>query len=248
MENLEKMIKYLDGEVIGEERQKLEQEIANDSTAKETIDCINETGKIIADNELVDFIAKMNQVDAEYKQSLLVKKPANNFRFLNKKLLMAASIVLLLSIFTVINFIIPPSNNALYDKFYTKYDACVVTRSGDNTTDEITIAIQLYDKGKYSEALEKFNKIIKQDNKNTAAHFFAGVSYMEIKAYDKAIQSLNTVIAQNDTAFLEHAEWYLALCYLKSNHANQAKTLIKQIASSESYYRAMATDLSKKVK
>jgi tetratricopeptide (TPR) repeat protein len=70
---------------------------------------------------------------------------------------------------------------------------------------------------------------------------------MEIKDFNKAIDILNQIIANQDNAFLEHAEWYLALCYIKTNRLTEAKKIINQIKTSDSYYRALASDVSIKL-
>lgn len=249
MEKLEKIIKYLDGEVIGEEKQLLEKEIASSKDLTDTVYLIKEIDTIIQDTELVQFVNTMDEIQTNEKNRTSFFYINGNNRFIGKKFLLAASVILFIVILSVLYFIsTPASNENLYSQFYNKYDACYVTRSGSSSTDELIVAIQLYDKKQYQDAISQFNEIIKKDNKNSAAHFFIGVSYMETKEFDKAIKSLNIVLAQKDTAFLEHAEWYLALCYLKTNQIQQAKNIIDQIKSSDSYYRGFATDLSNKIK
>jgi tetratricopeptide (TPR) repeat protein len=238
--------------VIGEEKLLFEKEITSDKEFHQTLELTQEVDTIIRDTELVNFVNTIDEIIAnnlnkkERSSSVINPGNKNNF-FLRRKFLIAASISLFIVISSLLYFTNSTSNEKLYSQFYYKYDACIVTR-GNNNTDALIVAIQLYDKKQYKEAIVKFNDIIKIDNHNSVAYFFIGVSYMEIHSFEKAIQSLNIVINQKDTAFLEHAEWYLALCYLKTNKTSLAKSLIKQIAASDSYYHSKANNLSRKLK
>jgi tetratricopeptide (TPR) repeat protein len=253
MEKLEKIIKYLDGDIVDEEKLQLENKIANSKEMQNAVALINEVDQLIQDKELTNFANTLHKINDQFVSEN--KNETNNevkniraFKYLSKPILFAATITLIIGISSLIFFTHSPSNKSLFEKYYTKYDAYSITRSGANETDDLTVAIQLYDLGHYKNAIDKFAAILKNDQRNIVALFFIGVSYMETQAYEKAIIKLKLVVQQKDTAFLEHAQWYLALCYLKTNQLSQAKLLIKEIGISESYYRALAIDLSRKFK
>jgi len=255
MENLEKIIKYLDGELMDEEKISLENELIQNPKMQETIKLVKEIDQIISDEDMVNFITKLNQIKSDFNSESENKSHSINYLsklishnwFVYNKFLVAASIIVFIIISSVLYYNASPLSEKLFNQYYTAYDISVITRSNNSETDNLVIAIQLYDKKMYNEAIEKFNEILKTDKNNTAAHFFIGMAYMETRAFDKAIENLNEVITLQDTAFLEHAEWYLALCLLKTNQVLQAKNMVNQIKVSDSYYRAIATDLSKKL-
>jgi tetratricopeptide (TPR) repeat protein len=248
MGKLEKMIKYLDGEVIGEEKQLLEKEIESSEELTHTLHLIEEVDTIIQDEKLVHFVTRIQEINDQQKKTQLTPgRTASISWFLSKKFYAAASISLLIILSSIFYFNVSPSNEKLFNQYYNRYDACFTTR-GNTEMNELVMAIQLYDQKLYNEAISHFNQIIKKDHKNTTAYFFMGISYMETKAYDKAIQNLNKVVTQKDTAFMEHAEWYLALCYLKTNQSSLAKIILKDLANSQSYYYASAKELYNKLK
>lgn len=255
MEKLEKIIKYLDGEVIGEEKISLENEIAQDPQMLKVVAVVKEVDQIVGDEDLVNFITKIDQIRSDFhlnpdKYNIISDHASitnSNSWIFNKKLAIAASIIIIAILSSIVFYTSKPLNEKLFNQYYTAYDASVITRSDNTTTDDLIVAIQLYDKKQYNEAIIKFDKILKIDHNNTAARFFISVSYMETKAFEKAIENLNQVIANHDTAFLEHAEWYLALCYIKTNQLKEAKKIIGQIKAGDSYYRAQASDLMAKL-
>ena len=247
MEQLEKILKYLDGEVIGDEKLEFEEDLKKNSTLKQTLQLVQEVNATIADEDLLAYVEKL-----KHAQSVVNIEGNFQFRWLvsNWKMIAAASVTIIigLSVFYFSNKTKPSSDN-VFAQFYQRYEADILTRSTEPTeVNDLIGAIQLYDKGSYFEAINKFQAIIKTDATNTAARFFIGVSFIETKNFSKAIENLTFVITQNDTAFVEHAEWYLALCYIKTHQNAHANLLLHKIANGKTYYKVMATDVLKKMK
>jgi TolA-binding protein len=254
MEQLEKIIKYLDGEVIGTEKESFEQELATDNKLKEKLELVKEVNAALADEDLSNFIAKIKDINASLNQESASKsnhvddtKKTSAF-LIKKRYLSAAAVLLIFAISSIfyLNFS-GPKNEKIFDQFYEKYESSVITRSNNSETNDLIIAIQLYDRGKYTEAITRLTVLLEQDNTNTTARFFIGLSYMETKSYTKAITNFSAIIAEKDTAFVEHAEWYMALCYVRINHMKQASELLNQIATGSSFYKIKAVDLMKKL-
>ena len=81
-----------------------------------------------------------------------------------------------------------------------------------------------------------FKKIIDKDASNIAVKFYYGISNIEIHNYANAITAFNEIIRQNDNLYIEHAEWYLGLCYLKSNQKDKALDQFLAVASNPDNY------------
>lgn len=252
MEQLEKIIKYLGGEVTGDEKQAFEKKLGEDVSLQEKLNLVKDIDATLTDENLFSFVTKIQQISSSVnrKQSSITKNRIDEEKTiftLKRRFLSVAAVLLIFAISSIfyLNFA-GPKNERIYNQFYQKYESSLITRSGTNETNDLIIAIQLYDKGKYKDAIARFTNLLQKDNSNTTAHFFMGLSYMETKTYDKAIKSFNTIMAEKDTAFIEHAEWYMALCYVRTNQKKQASDLLKQIAASNSYYKIKAVDLLKK--
>jgi tetratricopeptide (TPR) repeat protein len=258
MKELEKIIQYLDGDLKVEEKQLFELELNSNPLIAQQLRLTQQVDNLLADNELFNFMENLQIAKEQYHKEEIAhiengKNDHSKFKssfFFGKKLLSAAAIVLLVVISSVVYTIFSvPSNDRLFSQYYQKYEADIVTRSAVTTDANALIsAIQLYDKGNYDGAISKFEDILKVDKDNTAAHFFIGVSYIETNHLDKAIKNLSFVISQNDTAFIEHAEWYLALCYVKTKQTAKANTLLTKIAGRQTFYKLMAMEVLKKLK
>jgi len=259
MKELEKIIQYLDGDMNVEEKQLFELELKSNPMLAQQLRLTQQVDQLLADNELFTFIENLQTAKEQFKNEEIralnedYKETNSKFKqnfFLSRKLLTAAAVILLVVISSVVyNIISVPTNDRLFKQYYQKYEADIITRSSVITdVNALIAAIQQYDKGNYPVAIVKFEEILKSDKDNTAAHFFVGVSYIETNNYEKAIKNLSFVITQNDTAFIEHAEWYLALCYVKTKQTNKANALLSKIAGRQTFYKLMAMDVLKKLK
>ena len=65
----------------------------------------------------------------------------------------------------------------------------------------------------------------------------SAISYMETQQWDKAIPYFQRLIDQKDVIFENHARWYLALLYFNTGKEDEAKALLRQIASTPGAYK-----------
>lgn len=256
MKNLERIISYLGNEMTGNEILLLENDLKTDLTLQQTLEFVKEVDSTLADKEYISFAEKLQDVRIKFKYNKDNSKIEDNkitskhkFSLGWNLMTIAASLILIIFTVAVIKFTLKPTPESIFAQYYNRYEANIETRSEPTVgTSSLIIAIQLYDKGSYIAAIQSFLNIIKSDSNNTAARFFLGVSYMETKNISKAIENLNFVINQNDTAFVEHAEWYLALCYIKNGQKNDAISMLNKISTSQNFYKKMAVDVLKKLK
>jgi tetratricopeptide (TPR) repeat protein len=263
MKDLEKIIRYFDGEMKGEERLLFEQELVTDKSLNQSKLLMDEIDKAIDDDQLFAFKAKLAETqtlcnainDANYVVGDDVHPKAE--KIVHPKIswkYVASAIIALLVVSTVLFYNFSrSSNDKIFASFYHRYEANyeaggINSRSADVTkVSKLINAVQLYDLGNFNGAISQFNEIIKADPENTAAHFFEGLAQMENNDYNRAVENLLFVISKKDIPYIEQSEWYLALCYLKLNKDNEAVNLLTRIANGESYYKIMATELLKKI-
>lgn len=79
-------------------------------------------------------------------------------------------------------------------------------------------------------------------------NFYSGLSYQQLENYESAINFYSFVIQEKDNLYVEQAEWYMALCLLKTEEKIKGVKLINDIAESNSYYKQNAKDLLKKIR
>jgi predicted negative regulator of RcsB-dependent stress response len=261
MKNLDKIIRYLDGEMNGEEKRLFEKELVGDKALKESKQLMEEIDRAIDDDRLFAFKEKLKETNELYcaisSKEYVVGIDNNetkrkiNFRFHWKYA--AAVVTFLIVISTVIFNFSRSTNDKIFASYYDRYEANYESARSHNrgiTSNKVSnliSAVQFYDQGNNNGAIQLLEEIIKNEADNIPAHFFLGLSFIETKNYNKAIENLSFVITKNDFTFIEHAKWYLALCYVKSDQVDRAFPILKDIVNSDNYHKAKALDLLKKI-
>jgi hypothetical protein len=72
-----------------------------------------------------------------------------------------------------------------------------------------------------------------------------GISNFEIENYPEAEGSFKTVIDDHSNYYIDHAQWYLALCYLLTNEATKATEQFSEIEKSNTIYSKKARKILK---
>lgn len=117
------------------------------------------------------------------------------------------------------------SNSDLFARYYSN---AIVDQSRGGEVEEAIIKFQEND---FTKATPLFKSIITKDSSNIAVWFYYGVSNIEISDYDNSIKAFKKIITDSDNLYVEHAEWYLGLCYLKANRTKCAIYEFTKIAA-----------------
>ncbi|PID93281.1 MAG: hypothetical protein CSA95_08500 [Bacteroidetes bacterium] len=190
-----------------------------------------ELDTILNDFELLDLKMKLDAL----------KKPAHT-RFLGMRRMIknpywrysfvAASLGLLI---TAGSLLLTPrsySSEQMFDRYYHPENVMIVgsTVRGEGDMNQ---ALVKFREGDYEEATLMFEEGLAQDPANVALRFYGGISYIETARYDDAIKSFKAVLDHKDNLYVEHAEWYLAMCYLKESKPLKAIYLLQKISDNE---------------
>jgi tetratricopeptide (TPR) repeat protein len=136
------------------------------------------------------------------------------------------------------------SSDALFNEYYNAENIIDQTR-GDQNILEAVIKFQQKD---YAKASELFNSFLVKDKSNIAVWFYYGISNIETKKYENSIKAFSTIIKQNDNLYIEHAEWYLGLCYLKNNQKEKAINQFGVVACNpENFHQQEAKNILEKL-
>jgi tetratricopeptide (TPR) repeat protein len=158
----------------------------------------------------------------------------------------AASVVVVFALSTTLYFQNRHnvSNDSLFSQYYSSENIIDQTR-GDENIVEAVIKFQQKD---FVSASGLFKKILEKDNSNIAVWFYYGIANIETKNYNNSIKAFNTIITQNDNLYIEHAQWYLGLCYLKNNQKEKAIDQFVVVASNpDNFHRQEATNILEKL-
>jgi len=260
MKDVDNVIRYIDGEMTSEDKRLFEQELVTSQSLGHYKNLIEEIelsldyddeltltfkNKLKNTQELYNAIIETNYVIGSETDEPVI----TGNRSANWKMLAAAAVVLFVVITSVLyrTFSIS-SNDHIFSDLYLKYNTRMVIRTAQEADKSVlNSAIQWYNRNNYQAAINQLDKIIQSDPFSTAAHFYRGLSYIETKDYGKAIENFSFIINQNNSRYTENAQWYLALCYIKTNQTGSASIALNKIAAGNSYYKLKASDLLRKM-
>lgn len=226
--------RYLDGELSGEELRWFEKELESNSDLAEELKLHREVNQVIREKDVLDLREQLDTIHAtiepEHERVLARKVLQNKYTRIA-----AATIAVLIAAGFLVNNLLdkPADSEKLFVKYYERPDLSVTIRSNTTINEAFQEAISLFNDERYAEALPLFEKVILMDGENMKAHIGAGISHMETDETGKAENSFKTVITHNDNLYVDQAEWYLGLCYLKVDNEAMAKVQFDKIASGD---------------
>lgn len=96
---------------------------------------------------------------------------------------------------------------------------------------------KLYDSGNYKEATPIFESLIDDPSFSLKdrTRFYLGVSYLMTNDFSKSIENFGKV--SPNSSFIQQAEWYGSLVYLKQENTQKARELLMKIANSNTHYK-----------
>lgn len=78
--------------------------------------------------------------------------------------------------------------------------------------------------------------------------FTSGIRLMQEEKFIQASEIFRFIIDDKYNLYIEEAEWYIGLCYLKLDKIEDAKALFEKIGDSKSLYQKRAKGLIRKIK
>jgi hypothetical protein len=246
---MEQMEAYIHHELSDQEMASFETELTSNQDLIAEINLIKDIDKALAENDVMSLRSKLSRIAADAASQ---KQSERSFaaRLTTRKMLIAsvaASLILLLGIAGLISR--NTSQKEIYQRFYATYQTNSIARDANLSANQaFASAMQKFDSKDYHAAQTLFQKVIASEPNNMVGHFYAGVAFQETGKYSEAIGEYQAVIRQRDNLFVQQAQWYLALCLLKTDEEEKAYAQFTQIAQKEGYYQNKAKAVLRKLK
>lgn len=224
-----------------------EETLENDPELKEEVDLYREVEAAIADTEMLDLRAQLDEIHEELTPQLEKLKRNSSKRIL--RYAVAASLAVIISLGTYSLFFRNVNNNRIVTEFYKPYDVTLINRSANTSiTPLMREALYKYENQEYKEAISLFRDILELNPEMTASHLYSGISYLEIEEYTHAKQSLTAVLEHNDNLYMEQADWYLGIVYLLNDERDKANLQFQKIREKDGFYKEEAAKILRKLK
>lgn len=105
---------------------------------------------------------------------------------------------------------------------YFNPDPGLVTSMASEGNYEFDRAMVDYKDGNYTEAFDRWEKLLAENPQNDTLNYFLGSALLSAKQELKSVDYLETVAKDSSSGFYSDANWYLGLAYLKLGKKEKA--------------------------
>jgi tetratricopeptide (TPR) repeat protein len=227
--------RYIAGEMDDAEKQWFLKEIEGNEKLKKEINLRKKTDEIIKNKNVMLLRKKLSEIEYQRRNATEPLRKSKKPAYMSS----AAVIAVLFIIGSIALF---SGNNLTSEKimkqYYKVYEPPTGQRSALTNADaDFTLAMKFYNTHNYEKAAVLFNKVLVEKPGDMQTALLKGVSNFEEKKYPEAQVSFNKVIDDKGNLYVDHAKWYLALCYLNTNEIGKAKHIFKVISEEPGIYK-----------
>ncbi len=222
----EQIEKYLQGDMTKEESLAFENEMQHNETLR---DMTHQTKQAMEAIYISSMKEKLKSID----EKLNIERGKTK-QYTIVKWAVAASIVIAVSVFTVVKLSAPETEStAIYAQLYSK-DPGMPTLMDQSFNFEFDDAMIDFKLGEYSNAIQKFLVLNRDEPGKDEVILYLGLSYMESGEHKKLLELWEGWSPQ-DVAIRQKFEWYHALNLLKLDEKTEAMDLLVNISTIEDH-------------
>lgn len=212
-QNIERFDAYLSGRLAEDQKVAFELELEQNEVLKRDFEAYEAEVTLIKTLGIRDEMAEVMDRQASKKES--------SVRRWLIPVAVAAAVVLLV-------LFIPgkPDHKTLFNESFRPFPNAV---SGRDFEGSLTEALNFYDRQKYEEAIDRFEKIPGSDT----VTFYKGISHLALNQPRLAIESLSAV--DDEGIFTGAIIWYLGLSHLLLDQPDSSAYYIRQVKDARQY-------------
>lgn len=212
--------RFIAGEMKEDELRWFGKELQSNAELSAELKLDKDIDNILLDEDVVEFRRKLISVFNESKEQEVSPKMIR-MQPRRWQMAAAAAIAILVMAGGVLLMTQQRSYTAekLFSMYYDSERTIELTRSGNANIVEAILKFQQRD---YQGASLLFAEILDKDSSNIAVWFYNGISYIETNRIDDALKAFRYIVDDKNNLYVEHAEWYLGLCYLKNEQIDFA--------------------------
>jgi anti-sigma factor RsiW len=184
-----------------------------------------------------------NEAEKNDMKSIVMPKTDRSLKFWRNS---AAMIIVLIGLAGVLN-----NGFQSVDSTYNKYfetPTWASERSVSTSLDNIQTAKVYFQKSDFNAVIQLLDKTNVKDDEAFVTQFYKGLSYQNLNNFAPAINEYTQVIKHGNNLFVEEAEWYRSLCYLKMNKEAEAKQELLAVIDRKGHYQSEAKAILRKLR
>ena len=224
MENLEYIENYFKGINNEEQKQQFEKKIMKDASFADEVAFYISTNGLIQQQNKDEKKHRFREIYDKQKVIPFKQRVISMWKYIA-----AASIIVAVILITLFMPGNKKSSQQLADTYIEQNFKTLSVTMGSQ--DSLQTGLNLFNSNKLTEALSMFEAIVKNTPANSDAKKYAGIVYLRLNNYDKALEYF-TMLASDTSLYSNPGKFYEAITFLKRNKDGDketAKLLLKEV-------------------
>ena len=237
--------RYNADEMSDAERQWFLKEIDGNDKLRDEINLRKRTDEVLKNQNVISLRNKLAGIEKKREANIPVrnvKKPAYM-----KYAAVIAGLVLVGNIYLFSGNDL--SGDEILNRYYKAYEPPITQRSNHTKTDDdFTLAMEFFKTHDYKTAAIYFSKVVESEPRDMYSILLNGISNFENSKYPEAKRSFGTVIDNKYNLYVDQAQWYLALCYVRTDEKEKAVKQLEIIKKEGGVYKNAAKKIIRNLK
>lgn len=238
---------FLAGTLEGEELELFQTELKENTDLKAEVALRRNVDYAIGEKEILSLRDQLKNVQNEVKnkeiKSLIPDTPVEHMNWWRAGV---AVVVLLFAIGGIFKNDFRNTDQT-YNEFYQQPE-WAPQRSVNADLGFLQQANSYFAGGEYEKALQLYEKAINENEEKFVFQFYKAASLQNLERFEEAIPEYSAVIKHGDNMFVEEAEWYRALCYLRTDQKEVAQKHLSAIIDRNGFYAKDAKAVLRKTR
>lgn len=238
--------RYNAGEMDEAEKEWFRKELEGNEKLRREAGLRSRTDMILKDRDIMNLRNKLNAIEKQRKEPVPEVKPRKS---MNIKFAAALATLVLIGSIALLSRGKPDSDEII-SRYYKPYEVATISRSANMAvnSDNFRLAVEYYNVSDYRNAAIYFSRVLEDNPGDMHTELLNGISNFETQNYPEASGSFSKVIEDNNNFYIDHAQWYLALCYIKTGETVKAVNQLATIEDSRTIYRKEAKKILRYLK
>jgi anti-sigma factor RsiW len=237
---------YIDGVLEGEDLEEFKSELADNLDLAAEVELRRNVNSAINEKDIFELRRELAAARATAETNkvkmLIPESKSDKLKFLRTSV---AVVIVLLGLTGVLrNSLV--STDHTYENYYTS-----PSWSAERAlTDEVSIlqkANTSYMASEYDEVIQLLS-IGEAGATNPVFDFYRAASFQNLEKFEDAIAGYTRVIENGDNLFIEEAEWYRGLCYLKLGELDKARNELLAVIERKGHFEEDAKAVIRRLK
>ena len=238
---------FIDGVLEGEALAEFELELKDNTDLIAEVKLRSQINESIAEHDIFnlrkELSAAKDATDIKKINMIIPETKSKKLNFLRRSV---AIFVILLGIAGVLrnNFV---STENTYERYFVT-PAWSPERSVSNEISLLQKANIAYLNTDYDEVIKILSELPSTGNESAVFDFYKAASFQGMNKYKEAIIEYTKVIDEGDNLFVEEAEWYRSLCYLKLKNYEKSRTELLAVIERKGHFENDAKAIIRRLK